>query len=270
MRELKHPRAVAIYDFGGSNSIGYIEMEYVRGRTLDEILEEHQGQPMPLEWIVPILDQLCAVLQEAHGHVDEKTGKPKPIIHRDLKLSNLMLVDQKRDGQDLKVLDFGIAKILNEAHERDQNPLLTIPGEFVGTVGYCSPEQIKSTDQETAPELDGRSDIYSVGVLLYQLLSGLLPFRFNNKIAVLSAHLMTVPEPPSKANPKVDHSPRNRAAGLAVSGERPGQASPDRPGAGRTIPRSGCPCPASEKPAPYPGPDGPGSLWHRRCGVRHR
>jgi serine/threonine-protein kinase len=205
MRQLKHPRAVSVYDARGSHSIFYIEMEFVRGRTLQEILDEHPGQPMPLEWIVPVLDQLCAVLQEAHGHVDEKTGTPQPIVHRDLKPSNLMVVDKQKEGQNLKVLDFGIAKLVDENQKHDQDLMITGPGEFTGTVAYCSPEQIKggggSGDDESSQALDGRSDIYSVGVILYQLLCGALPFR-GGDMAVLSAHLMKVPDPPTKLNPR--------------------------------------------------------------------
>src|SRR5205807_8775689 len=103
--------------------------------------EERKGQPMRADEIVPILDQLCSVLQEAHGHVDENTNKPKPIIHRDLKPSNLMLVNRKPAGQNLKVLDFGIAKMIDDDESQDQK--LTGAGEFLGTVYYCSPEQIQ-------------------------------------------------------------------------------------------------------------------------------
>ena len=95
MAKINHPNAVAVYDFKRTQSVGYIEMEFVRGRSLTEILKERRDEPMPLDWIAQVLDQLCSVLQDAHGHVDEKTGKPKPIIHRDLKPSNLMLVDAK-------------------------------------------------------------------------------------------------------------------------------------------------------------------------------
>ena len=84
-----------------------------------------------------LLDQLCAVLQEAHGHVDEKSGKPTPIIHRDLKPSNIMLVDRKPPGQDLKVLDFGIAKMLEEDGGPDAT--LTGAGDFLGTPGLHEP-----------------------------------------------------------------------------------------------------------------------------------
>ena len=74
-------------------------MEFVRGRSLDQILKSRDGEPMPLDWTARVTEQLCAVLQEAHGHVDEKTGTPKPIIHRDLKPSNLMLIEVQASGK---------------------------------------------------------------------------------------------------------------------------------------------------------------------------
>ena len=116
MAKINHPNAVAVYDFRRAQSVAYIEMEFIRGRSLAEVLKDRRDQPMPLEWTAQVLDQLCAVLQEAHGHVDETTGQPKPIIHRDLKPSNLMLVERKDDTGPprLKVLDFGIAKIVED------------------------------------------------------------------------------------------------------------------------------------------------------------
>ena len=206
MAKLEHPNAVAVYDFRRSHSMGYIEMEFVRGQSLDKYLKEHKGGTIPLDWIADLLDQLCAVLQEAHGHVDEKSGKPKPIIHRDLKPSNLMLVDRKPQGQNLKVLDFGIAKMIES--EGSHETTLTGAGDFMGTPAYMSPEQIRGGwGKEAQREIDGRSDLYSVGVLLYQLLTGKLPFRRGDFTALLAAHLTQQPRPMKEANPKVNVPP---------------------------------------------------------------
>jgi formylglycine-generating enzyme required for sulfatase activity len=158
---------------------------------------------MPLPWTVQILDQLCAVLQEAHGYVDEDDHKAKPIIHRDLKPSNLMLVQPKHesDPPKLKVLDFGIAKMV----EDEGGGELTGAGDLVGTPAYMSPEQIRGGFERDGQkqELDGRSDIYSAGVVLYHFLTGTLPFR-GSRMALLGAHLSNPPLPMKEANPKVE------------------------------------------------------------------
>ena len=201
MAKLEHPNAVVVYDFKRTHSMGYIEMEFVRGRSLDKYLKEHEGEQLSLEWIAALLDQLCAVLQEAHGHLDEKSGKPKPIIHRDLKPSNLMLMDRKPPGQNLKVLDFGIAKMIEE----DGGPEVTLTGagDLLGTPAFMSPEQIRGGwGKDAEHEVDNRSDLYSVGVLLYQLLTGKTPFRRRDSFALLAAHLSEPPPPIKEMNPK--------------------------------------------------------------------
>ncbi len=203
MAKINHPNAVSVFDFRRTQTVGYIEMEFIAGRSLTEILKERRDQPMPLEWTVQVLEQICAVLHEAHGHVDETTGKFKPIIHRDLKPSNLMVVERKGDTGPprLKVLDFGIAKIV----EDDGSPELTGAGDLVGTPAYMSPEQIRGGfDRDAGPqEIDGRSDLYSTGVVLYHLLTGALPFR-GGKMALLSAHLNNSPMPMKEANPNAE------------------------------------------------------------------
>jgi len=197
MAKLNHPNAVAVYDFKRTHSIGYIEMEFVRGRSLDKHLAERNGEPMSPAWTAQILDQLCSVLQEAHGYVDEKKGKAKPIIHRDLKPSNLMLVDKKPPGQNLKVLDFGIAKMI----EDEGNPEVTGAGDFLGTPAYMSPEQIPgATTKEGRREIDARSDLYSVGVILYEFLAGHRPFQ-GPAFKVMHDHAHTPPPPFSRKGP---------------------------------------------------------------------
>jgi serine/threonine protein kinase len=171
MARLKHPHAVAVR--GASvKDVAYIEMEYLCGKTLDKLLEP--GVPMPLEWTAQFLDQLCDVLEMAHAN---------KIIHRDLKPSNLMLVDGGCRGEvNLKVLDFGIAKFLNPAPDAFQ----TI-GSVPCTPMYMSPEQAKDE-----PQFSARSDIFSIGLILYELLTGRHPFyvpgrtRFSLMIAISS------------------------------------------------------------------------------------
>ena len=116
-----------------------------------------------------------------------------------------MLVEGKPDGQNLKVLDFGIAKMVQD----EASPELTGQGDLVGTPFYMSPEQIQGgVGKDGRGELDGRSDLYSVGVLLYQLLTGALPFSAKSKMEVLVAHLYQKPRPMSEANPKVEVPPQ--------------------------------------------------------------
>jgi serine/threonine protein kinase len=195
MAKINHPNAVAVYDFDRRQSVGYIEMEFVRGRSLADVLKERHDQPMPLNWTVQLLDQLCSALQDAHDYVDAKTGKPKPILHRDLKPSNLMLVDEEPPGENLKVLDLGIARMVGDE-------------DLVGTPAYMSPEQIRGAiSKEGKREIDGTSDLYSVGVILYQFLTGSLPFQGMSKIDVLAAHLNTPPPPMKQANPKAKVPP---------------------------------------------------------------
>jgi serine/threonine-protein kinase len=205
MAKITHHNAVGVYDFRRSQSMGYIEMELVPGINLHDFLKQRHGEPLPLVWIAQFLDQLCSVLQEAHGHVDKKSGKAKPIVHRDLKPSNLMLVEGKAADENLKVLDFGIAKIA----EDDGNPELTGQGDFLGTPDYMSPEQIRGgITKEGRGGIDGRSDLYSVGVLLYQLITGSLPFQGMNRMGVLAAHLHGTIPAMKETNPAVQVPPQ--------------------------------------------------------------
>jgi eukaryotic-like serine/threonine-protein kinase len=202
MDKIKHPGAVRVYDYKRTQGLGYIEMEFVRGRSVEQILKSHGGKPMPLDWTAQVVEQLCAVLQEAHGHVDEKTGTPKPIIHRDLKPSNLMLIESKHQEQaiKLKVLDFGIAKMIEDESGTEQT--VTGAGDLVGTPAYMSPEQITVGFEKVEDKIgiDGRSDLYSTGVMLYHLLTGVRPFR-GSSMAMIGAHLNVLPPPMKESNP---------------------------------------------------------------------
>ena len=192
MATLRHEHAVTIYDAAIDDDGGYIDMEYIVGATLHEILSTARGRAgrdpsnplMSLEWIVRVLDQLCEVLQAAHD---------KGIVHRDLKPSNMMLIGGRLVGKEyLKVLDFGIAKIRDDpegaiGRDRESSDVKTLG--FIGTPSYGSPEQATGS-----ADLDGRSDLYSVGIMLYEFVAGRLPFR-GNHWQVMSQNA-TVPPPP--------------------------------------------------------------------------
>jgi serine/threonine-protein kinase len=187
MARFSHPNAVAVHDARMTEDAAFIEMDYVQGKPLGTVLKS--GVPMPLDWTARILQQLCEVLQVAHDH---------GIVHRDLKPSNLMLVDGRAAGNEfLKVLDFGIAKLFGPA-PFDGDEFRTRTGHFMGTAPYASPDQLHGG------EVDGRSDIYSVGVILYEFLTGHRPFSGPS---TLYDHLHTAPPPfaDKNANVRIPH-----------------------------------------------------------------
>jgi len=174
MDRLNHPNVVRVYDTRLSKDTAFIEMEYIQGQSLEQLLKLRPGVPMPLPWVTDLLDQLCDVLQ---------TAMDAGIIHRDLKPSNLMVVEGRTPGTKfLKLLDFGIAKI------REKDDVRTLTGCFIGTPHYSSPEQIQGE------ELDARSDLYSVGVILYELLTGHRPF--GGPLSSVIYHQVVSPPPP--------------------------------------------------------------------------
>ncbi|MFO0746646.1 MAG: serine/threonine-protein kinase [Myxococcota bacterium] len=172
---LHHKNAVQVLDFGHDVERGYyLVMEYVPGTTLDELRECDAGQMAPGRCIA-IVSQVLAALADAHD---------AGIVHRDIKPSNIMLVagvdDDGREREEVKVFDFGVATLRSDRCQ---------PGEICGTAEYMSPEQAQGQP------IDARSDIYAVGVLLYDLLSGQLPFCFDNVFETLRAQVATEPLP---------------------------------------------------------------------------
>jgi serine/threonine-protein kinase len=171
---ISHPHALSVTDFGESgNGIVFLVMEYLKGETLKEVIH-NEGQ-MPLPRVVEIIRQVCGALEAAHA---------EGVVHRDLKSDNIMLVDVG-GGDWAKVLDFGIAKITEKV---GQDPALTAPNLIIGTPQYMSPEQCSQ-----AAEIDSRSDIYSLGVILYEMLVGHVPFTGESPTAIMMKHLQ---EPP--------------------------------------------------------------------------
>ncbi len=187
---LRDPHTIITYDFDQtSDGLLYIAMELLRGKNLFEIQEnEDLFEPMR---VVSVLEQCCSSLAEAHNH---------GIIHRDIKPENIVL-EKRGDNPDfVKILDFGIAKIVSG--EQDQNAMvLTAAGQTLGTLEYMSPEQLKGK------ELDGRSDIYALGILAYEMITGDIPFDGDTPAALIRGHLQQVPEPPSKVVPKAGVPP---------------------------------------------------------------
>ncbi len=174
--QLNHPNSVSVIDFGKTqDGQPYLVMEFLRGKDLARVSYE-QG-PLPFKRIADVLQQVLRALSEAHD---------LEIVHRDLKPENIILEPMRRGGDFVKVVDFGLAKLKADA----STPNVTMPGIVCGTPDYMAPEQGRGDP------IDGRSDLYGVGVMLFQLLTGRLPFESENPTQVVLMHLSApVPDP---------------------------------------------------------------------------
>ncbi len=197
--QLNHPNIASVYDAGESDGVPFIVMELVEGHSLNE------DRPSTLEDIVTISRQVCEALEHAHTH---------GIVHRDLKPENVLLTPLSRDGGTVeppplrsggashpdkvgagapgvraKLMDFGLARSVASR--------LTMEGGLVGTVFYLAPEQALGR------EVDGRADLYALGVMLYELVTGRLPFASDDPLGVISQHLHVAPTPPRMLRPDV-------------------------------------------------------------------
>jgi serine/threonine-protein kinase len=173
---LSHPNIVSIYDVGKEGDLEYIVMEYIEGRNLKEIIREYA--PLTTEQTLHLARQLGEALSHAHEH---------NIIHRDIKPQNILITE---DGR-AKVTDFGIARAVSSA-------TVTHTGDIVGSVHYLSPEQAKGVLSNE------QSDIYSLGIIIYELLTGKVPYDGETPIAIALKHLQEQPVPPSKLNPRIE------------------------------------------------------------------
>jgi serine/threonine-protein kinase len=184
-RKLTHPNAVHLDDFDTTeDGRPFIVMEYVQGRNLRSWI--HGTNPIPIPRALNICKQIASALGAAHK---------LNIVHRDIKPDNVLLIPQPgqlESTQDLvKVLDFGIAKMADASFEGNRNATQT--GMVVGTPQYVSPEQASG---KIGDQIDGRSDLYSLGIVLYEMVTGKLPFHSDTPIGYLIHHLQTPPTPP--------------------------------------------------------------------------
>jgi serine/threonine-protein kinase len=179
LKQFRHPNIVRWLAWGRFKGTSYFAMEYVEGATLERVLQE-RGE---LSWreVVDLAIQLADALQYAHN---------MNVVHRDLKPSNLMIMS---DGR-LKLTDFGIAKDLERTTQ------LTAPGRTLGTAAYMAPEQIRGT-----PAVSHKTDLYALGVLMYQMLTGKAPFEGASAVVLMHCHLN---EPPPRPGDKVADLPR--------------------------------------------------------------
>lgn len=179
---INHPNVVVSTDYGQlPDGRYYLVLEYIDGRDLRHFIASRGPLDLPLT--LQIARQITAALTAAHGH---------DIVHRDLKPENIMLVERPLEPVRVKVLDFGIAKISLE----DKSQPLTQMGAVFGTPQYMSPEQAKGL------EVDARSDLYSLGIILFEMLTGALPFDADDALGYLMQHLGTAPKPLPKEVPE--------------------------------------------------------------------
>jgi serine/threonine-protein kinase len=184
---LRDAHTITTYDFDQTpDGTLYIAMELLEGKSLHQIFHEQA----PLEWkrMFKILIEMCSSLAEAHQ---------QGIVHRDLKPENVYLESRPGNPEFVKILDFGIAKVMRGDSIDPQSPQLTATGQTLGTLEYMSPEQLMGK------ALDGRSDVYALGVVAYEMITGRLPFPdAKGPAGLITAQLKQTPQPPSVANPK--------------------------------------------------------------------
>jgi tetratricopeptide (TPR) repeat protein len=228
---VKHPNAITVYDFGvTSEGVAFLAMEFLRGSSLrDELSRVRVMEP---QRVVELLAPVCAAVESAHR---------QNIVHRDLKPDNIFLERLDDDTITPKVLDFGIAKLRTA---EPGAPDLTGEGSSIGTPAYMSPEQAKGL------HLDARSDVYALGVIAYEMLSGALPFQSTSPMGFLVQHMMEAPIPLSAANPRIsaaveeavmralDKAPDARPQSALEFGRSLARAV-ETPSAPRTIPVAG-------------------------------
>ena len=193
---LNHPNVIQIIDFGAmDNGSLFIAMEHVAGVDLAELL--YRDYPLDPRRVVHILKQTCFALDEAHAN---------GVLHRDLKPENIMVGDRRNTKDFVKVLDFGIAKLQDGV--ADANSFQTVAGVVCGTPEYMSPEQARGD------KLDGRTDLYALGIILYQLLTNRLPFEGESALGVVTKHLTEKPIPPTKYAPETPRGLENLCLSL--------------------------------------------------------
>ncbi|HXB57290.1 MAG TPA: protein kinase [Vicinamibacteria bacterium] len=179
-RKITHRNVLRTHDFGEADGISYISMEYLEGVTLKDLIRS-KG-PLPLQIGLSIAKQMCHGLEAAHL---------QGVVHRDIKPQNVLILPETGE---LKIMDFGVARI---SEVKSDASGLTAAGAVVGTPDYMPPEQVQGQPA------DFRSDIYSLGVVLFEVFTGALPFTGDTVVGIMLGHIQTAPPPPRTLNPRL-------------------------------------------------------------------